>query len=434
MKTRRGKKDVLYYIQGISILNVLAIHSRLFHGTYVFKHFINRAVSIFMVCFGVSSKLWCDIYIRKHENEDNDGKPNSFSSDATNINLYKNFIFGRVKRLYFPWWLTLVLWKILGVAHKSEYLFEISKLKPRKINWIYAFFLGYTPHLGASWFVTEIFLQIISFPVLHYFFMVNKNSTRNNNSNNIISLDLETLHLSIAIFCCSLSVYIPNNFLQKTKAIFGFQLSHIIWPTLFFGKVLFGSKILSNYIDSNDSYNLNSTAAESIIPMKYGVMSSIITLLGTIGHIQFLSSNPMDFDDKKPFIQVIRELIDIPLAYSMFWIVQCIISTIKINDTNTNTIDIDNGNDDNRILFFMNKRRIRIIFRNEIFKYMQQLLYLIGRNTWNIYLGHLILHNAIYFNYVPKLSFINRDKSRLLHFGLLLGSSMLFKKLIEILE
>ena len=82
----------------------------------------------------------------------------------------------------------------------------------------------------------------------------------------------------------------------------------------------------------------------------------------------------------------------------------------------------------------MNKRRIRIIFRNEIFKYMQQLLYLIGRNTWNIYLGHLILHNAIYFNYVPKLSFINRDKSRLLHFGLLLGSSMLFKKLIEILE
>ena len=61
------KRMALYCVQGVSILNVFAVHSKVGHGTYFFKHFINRAVSMFMVCFGISSKLWCDKFAKKKQ-------------------------------------------------------------------------------------------------------------------------------------------------------------------------------------------------------------------------------------------------------------------------------------------------------------------------------------------------------------------------------
>ena len=61
-------------------------------------------------------------------------------------------------------------------------------------------------------------------------------------------------------------------------------------------------------------------------------LSSIATIVGSFIHVYFLSSNPLNFDDNQPFKQVIRELTDIPLAYSMFWIVQLLVMTTSIID------------------------------------------------------------------------------------------------------
>lgn len=433
---RRKRKRILYYIQGISILNVLAIHTRLFHGTYIFKHFVNRAVSIFMVCFGISSKLWCDDYRMK----------NNITSNlyVDNIILYKNFIVGRFKRLFFSWWLTLFSWKVLGVAKKTEYLFQLTNLKPRSINWFYAFFLGYTPHLGASWFVTEICLQISIYPILHYIFLlppstkwrkksINKNDNNNKTSTTMMIQEqskenekrrsinniIDTAYLSILILCSSLSAYIPNDFLQEKKSMVGIESSHIIWPSLFFGKIMFGSMILSQYFN----YGGNNNEQLLDIPATYGMLSSIATIVGSFIHVYFLSPNPLNFDDNQPFKQVIRELIDIPLAYSMFWIVQLLVMTTSITDDDHQKLPPNNSN----------ISRLKNLI-NVCSEYVQHILYYIGRNTWSLYLGHLILQNAINFDYIPRLSFINRDKSRLLHFSILFGSSILFKTLKDYIE
>ena len=140
-------------------------------------------------------------------------------------------------------------------------------------------------------------------------------------------------------------------------------------------------------------------------------------------HVYFLSPNPLNFDDNQPFKQVIRELIDIPLAYSMFWIVQLLVMTTSIIDDDHQKPPPNNSN----------ISRLKNLI-NVCSEYVQHILYYIGRNTWSLYLGHLILQNAINFDYIPRLSFINRDKSRLLHFSILFGSSILFKTLKDYIE
>ena len=98
--------------------------------------------------------------------------------------------------------------------------------------------------------------------------------------------------------------------------------------------------------------------------------------------------------------QFTRELLDVPLAYSMFWSIQQIYATMKT-------------------------------FNIQILESVMENLYRIGKRTWALYLGHLILQNAIYLKYIPTLSFINRDKSRCLHFLLLFGCGSLFKKVLD---
>ena len=122
MTKLRVKKDG-FMRSRVSILNVLAVHSKVGHGTYFFKHFINRAVSMFMVCFGISSKLWCDNFAKK--NNISNFTPSKF------LNLYKHFVFGRLKRLVVPWWLTLFFWQATGVANKTSFLYRSVGLNPQ---------------------------------------------------------------------------------------------------------------------------------------------------------------------------------------------------------------------------------------------------------------------------------------------------------------
>ena len=382
----------LYCVQGVSILNVLAVHSKVGHGTYFFKHFINRAVSMFIVCFGVSSKLWCDNFAKK--NNISNFTPSKF------LNLYKHFVFGRLKRLVVPWWLTLFFWQATGVANKTSFLYKSAGLKPSKVNWFHAYFLAYAPQLGASWFATEILMQILLYPMLHL-------ATTVKASSHVV----DQIFLSLAVCLSALCVYIPENFLQGLKQSLGFYSSQIIWPSLYFGKILFGAMVLSKYCVNGES-NRNQKniktqkdsegidGHEKRISTKNGLLSCVVTIMGSYVHVCLLSPSAFYFDDNEPFFQFTRELLDVPLAYSMFWSIQQIYATMKT-------------------------------YNIQILESVMENLYRIGKRTWALYLGHLILQNAIYLNYIPTLSFINRDKSRCLHFLLLFGCGSLFKKVLD---
>ena len=380
-KVKSRNRIALYCAQGVSILNVFAIHSKLAHGTYFFKHFMNRAVSMFMVCFGVSSKLWCDDFVEK--NKITKFTPSSF------LTLYKHFVYGRLKRLVVPWWLTLCFWQATGVAHKTSFLYRSAGLKPSRVNWLHAYLLAYAPHLGASWFATEIVMQILLYPMLHLVTTAKASSDM-----------VGRFCLTLAVCLSALCVYIPETFLQGLKRSLGFYSSQVIWPSLYFGKILFGAMVLSKHCVNGES-NRGHKSAEESIPTTNGLLSCIVTMIGTYAHIRFLSPSPLYFDDNEPFVQFARELLDVPLAYSMFWSLQQIYTTVKTSNIS-------------------------------ILESMMVSVYRIGKCTWALYLGHLVLQNAIYLNYLPALSFINRDKSRFLHFLLLFGCGSMFKKVLDL--
>ena len=93
-------------------------------------------------------------------------------------------------------------------------------------------------------------------------------------------------------------------------------------------------------------------------------MSCVVTIIGSYAHVCLLSPSPVNFDDNEPFLQFARELLDVPLAYSMFWSIQQIYATTKT-------------------------------FNMSILESVMG-IYRIGKRTWALYLGYLILQNAIH--------------------------------------
>ena len=132
---------------------------------------------------------------------------------------------------------------------------------------------------------------------------------------------------------------------------------------------------------------------EKRISTKNGLLSCVVTIIGSYAHVCLLSPSPVNFDDNEPFLQFARELLDVP------WLIRCF----------------------GRFNRFMPLRAPICQFSDVMGN-----LYRIGKRTWALYLGHLILQNAIHLKYIPTLSFINLDKSRCLHFVLLFGCGSLF--------
>ena len=109
---------------------------------------------------------------------------------------------------------------------------------------------------------------------------------------------------------------------------------------LYFGKIMFGAMVLSKYCvndgSNRDQKNIttqNDTEVtdghEKRISTKYGLFSCVVTIIGSYAHACLLSPSAFYFDDNEPFFQFTRELLDVPLAYSMFWSIQQIYATMK---------------------------------------------------------------------------------------------------------
>ncbi|HEY6561679.1 MAG TPA: acyltransferase [Polyangiaceae bacterium] len=132
------------WLKGIAILWVIWIHSGAFDETWVFEQFINRAVPIFLVLFGVTSELWW----RRAQRVD----PQRVVHD---------WYAKRLRRLlpgYFAvmslWWLTALL---LADTHPIAGL-----------SWKHAVVtaLGYSPWAMTTWFFSVITVMTILFPVV----------------------------------------------------------------------------------------------------------------------------------------------------------------------------------------------------------------------------------------------------------------------------
>jgi peptidoglycan/LPS O-acetylase OafA/YrhL len=141
-----GHRSEIDRAKGWAILAVVCIHARLLEGTVAFEHVINRAVPVFLILFGVTSELWW----RRRERDD------SSSSGSITVSWYR----ARLTRLFPPLWAMATAWWLVAIATGGAYTFAWG--------WGDAIvtYAGYSPWIGASWFVTVVLELVLFFPLL----------------------------------------------------------------------------------------------------------------------------------------------------------------------------------------------------------------------------------------------------------------------------
>jgi peptidoglycan/LPS O-acetylase OafA/YrhL len=131
--------------KGWAILAVICIHARWLEGTVVFEHLINRAVPVFLILFGVTSEVWW------HRRE---------SAGATNGSIALTWYRARLARLFPPVWAMATAWWVVALATGGAHTFAWG--------WGDALvtYAGYSPWIGARWFVTVVLELVVLFPLL----------------------------------------------------------------------------------------------------------------------------------------------------------------------------------------------------------------------------------------------------------------------------
>jgi peptidoglycan/LPS O-acetylase OafA/YrhL len=128
--------------KGLAILFVIAIHAKIGDQSILHEQLVNRAVPIFLFVFGLMSEL-------------------SFQRARAQGRSVKDWYRARLTRLYLPvWGMGVLYW--LAVLYTQKPPLPIG-------GWHAALtFLGYSPWIGPSWFVTLVVQLVLVFPALSW--------------------------------------------------------------------------------------------------------------------------------------------------------------------------------------------------------------------------------------------------------------------------
>ena len=129
------------WAKGLAILCVLLIHSKPISGTLLYDHFVDRAVPVFIVLFGMTSELWWRVHLGETTRERITG-------------WYR----ARVLRLYIPIWGMLIVWWTLTLTFDTKIALSPVMLMLTAV--------GYVPWVGTGWFITLVVQIVLLFPVL----------------------------------------------------------------------------------------------------------------------------------------------------------------------------------------------------------------------------------------------------------------------------
>jgi peptidoglycan/LPS O-acetylase OafA/YrhL len=136
----------LDWAKGLCILAVISLHANSFDDSIVFRHTVNRAVSVFLVLFGVSSEL----YWRKSDR--------TGGSTASRLGKWYG---RRLRRLMVPWWTVCGLWWLATLYFHIE---PLAHIDPWRLGIMTA--LGCAPWTGTTWFVAVVLQWVLLFPLI----------------------------------------------------------------------------------------------------------------------------------------------------------------------------------------------------------------------------------------------------------------------------
>jgi peptidoglycan/LPS O-acetylase OafA/YrhL len=130
----------LDWTKGLAILGVILIHAKALDGTIFFEQVIQRSVPVFLVLFGITSEFWW----QRH--------------GGTSLRSLVAWYRERFSRLLLPVWTAATLWWVCAAAlgHTAQY------------GWphLLVSYVGYSPWIGVSWFVTLMLQLVVLFPLL----------------------------------------------------------------------------------------------------------------------------------------------------------------------------------------------------------------------------------------------------------------------------
>lgn len=141
-KTRPERLPEIDLAKGFAILCVIAIHAKVFEGTLVHLHIINRAVPLFLILFGMTSEMWW----RSVEAR---GEPHPA----------RRWYRARLSRMLPPMWAAVLAWWVIGDLAGS------LRIRTHLYEFLISF-TSYAPWIGTFWFVTLIAQIVLLFPLL----------------------------------------------------------------------------------------------------------------------------------------------------------------------------------------------------------------------------------------------------------------------------
>jgi peptidoglycan/LPS O-acetylase OafA/YrhL len=136
-----GREARIDWLKGGAALSVLIIHARALQDPLLFQQFVNRAVPIFVLLFGVTSELWWRA-----------------RSSRVTLEASRAWYRTRLPRLLIPAWGALALWLAIEAVRPDS-----GPMSTRKLI---ALALGYWPWVGTGWFVTLVLELVVLYPAL----------------------------------------------------------------------------------------------------------------------------------------------------------------------------------------------------------------------------------------------------------------------------
>ena len=135
------------WLKGFAILCVIGIHSKLYDDSLFHQHVVNRAVPMFLLLFAVTSELWWQ-------------RTAAMSTEERLRAWYGR----RLRRLYVPVWGMASLWWMVAIAFRTDRAMGLG------IPELLQTFVGYSPWIGTSWFVTIVLQLVLLYPLLRWAF------------------------------------------------------------------------------------------------------------------------------------------------------------------------------------------------------------------------------------------------------------------------
>jgi peptidoglycan/LPS O-acetylase OafA/YrhL len=127
-------------VKGLAILSVICIHAKVFEGTVLHGHLVNRAVPVLLILFGFASELsW-----RRME-----------ARGVAQSDLVRRWYRRRLSRLLPGMWAALaacIAFQVLVTGHTPT------------AGEVLGAIVGYAPQFGTSWFIIVILQVVVLYP------------------------------------------------------------------------------------------------------------------------------------------------------------------------------------------------------------------------------------------------------------------------------